>query len=329
MKNILVTGGCGFIASNFIKQLIDEDVFIVNLDKLTYAANKEYLSDIENRENYIFYHGDICCKQIVEEIFAKHNIDYVINFAAESHVDRSFEGGELFVKTNVLGVVNLLETARRFWKDFSKHKFLQISTDEVYGESEVECDENSLLKPTSPYSSSKASADLICLSYFKSFNFPVVITRSSNNFGYNQHPEKLIPKAVVTLAKNEKFFIHGGEQKRDWLFVLDNVRAIKLVLEKGKCGEVYNICAKNEICVNDIVDKIVKLVESKTKTNLASLIEVKNERVYNDFRYNISNKKIKSLGFEFSCNFEDEFDNTVNYYLDNLDYYYNKMKEGK
>lgn len=329
MKTILVTGGCGFIASNYIKKYVnDNNTLIINLDKLTYAANKQFLSDIENRQNYLFYKGDICDKYLVDKIFTNHNIDYVINFAAESHVDRSFSLSEDFFKTNVLGTLNLLETAKRHWKDFSKHKFIQISTDEVYGESEIECDESSKLNPTSPYSSSKASADLLCLSYFKSFNFPVVITRSSNNYGLNQHPEKLIPKLMVSLIANEKFFIHGsGNQLRDWLNVEDNINAINLVLKKGSVGEIYNISAKNEMSVNEVVNKVTKLASAFLDKDCSLLIENKGNRLYNDSRYNISNKKILALGFKLNADFDDSLKEMLCYYYDNFDYYYKKLKE--
>ncbi len=329
MKTILVTGGCGFIASNYIKfMLTKKDYLVINLDKLTYAANKEYLRDIENNANYLFYKGDICDKYLVEKIFTNHNIDYVVNFAAESHVDRSFLSSETFFKTNVLGTLNLLETAKKFWKDFSKHKFIQISTDEVYGESECECDESSKLNPTSPYSSSKASADLLCLSYFSSFAFPVTITRSSNNYGKNQHPEKLIPKLMVSLISNEKFFIHGGgNQLRDWLNVNDNICAINLVLEKGKAGEIYNISAKNEISVNDVAEKVIKLVSQKLNKDCSLLVEKKGDRLYNDSRYNISNSKIVALGFKPQANFDSELNDIFSYYYNNIDYYYKKLKQ--
>ena len=329
MKTILVTGGCGFIASNYIKfMLTKKDYLVINLDKLTYASNKEYLSDIENNTNYLFYKGDICDKYLVEKIFTNHNIDYVVNFAAESHVDRSFLSSETFFKTNVLGTLNLLETAKKFWKDFSKHKFIQISTDEVYGESEVECSEQSPLKPTSPYSSSKASADLLCLSYFSSFAFPVTITRSSNNYGKNQHPEKLIPKLMVSLICNEKFFIHGGgNQLRDWLNVNDNVNAIQLVLESGKVGEIYNISAKNEISVNAVAEKVIKLVSEKLDKDCSLLVDKKGDRLYNDSRYNISNSKIVALGFTPQANFDSELNDIFAYYYNNIDYYYKKLKQ--
>lgn len=325
MKTILVTGGCGFIGSNFIKHILKTNEYnIVNLDKLTYASNKSYLKDIEINKNYVFYKGDICDSKILNKIFKKHNIDYVVNFAAESHVDRSYAYSSLFIKTNVLGMVNLLDTCKKYWKNYENHRFIQISTDEVYGSTEKECTEINNLNPSSPYSSSKASAELIALSYYKSFNFPVMITRSSNNFGQNQHPEKLIPKAFITLSCNESFYLYGhGNNLRDWLFVEDNINGIKLVLEKGKIGEIYNISAKNEISNNEIVKMIIDYVKLNINENANyDLIKYTNDRLAHDFRYNISNEKIKQeLGFKVSNNFKENLYKTLDYYKDNLNYY--------
>lgn len=325
MKTILITGGCGFIGSNFIKEFInDKNYFFVNLDNLTYASNKRYLKDIEKNNNYVFYKGDICDKKILNKIFKKHDIDYVINFAAETHVDRSYIFSSLFVNTNVLGTVNLLETCKKFWKNYENHRFIQISTDEVYGSTEKECTEKSKLNPSSPYSSSKASAELIALSYYKSFNLPILITRSSNNFGANQQTKTLIPKAFLTLSCNKDFYLYGtGQNLRDWLFVKDNVNAIKLVLEKGKTGEIYNICAKNEISNIEIVKMIIDYIKLNINKNIDyNVIKYTDDRLAHDFRYNISNEKIKNeLGFKVSKNFKENLYKTLDYYKENLDYY--------
>jgi len=332
MKTYLITGGCGFIGSNYILKMVQNpDNYIINLDNLTYASNKNYLRNIEKYKNYKFIKGDICNQKVVEKIFKKYNIDYLINFAAESHVDRSYLDPSLFVKTNVLGVVNLLNICKNHWKDYSCHRFIQISTDEVYGSSVTntnkkqnkvstefyECDK---LNPSSPYSSSKASAELIALSYFKCYNFPVIITRSSNNFGINQHPEKLIPKTFLSCIQNQKINVYGsGKQKRDWLSVNDNINAINLILEKGKIGEIYNISAKNPIENIEVIKKIIKY----TQKNKLSKVTMKNithvaDRIAHDFEYNINNEKIKQLGFVTNNNFDEELFKTLDYYKNNI-----------
>lgn len=324
MKTYLVTGGLGFIGLNYIlKGLENKDNFIINLDKKTYASNN---INIKNK-NYKFYKGDICSKTLVEKIFKTHKIDYVINFAAESHVDRSFEDSEKFFKTNVLGVLNLLNICKKYWKnDLKNHRFIQISTDEVYGDSDEEKFENSSLSPNSPYASSKASADLLVLSFIKSFSFPALITRSTNNFGAYQSPEKLIPKIFIESSLNKKLPLYNKNHVRDWLYVEDNIKAINLVLNKGKIGEIYNISAKNQKTNLGICEKIIDYVKQNINPSAnKNLITNEVNRLKDDKIYNINSDKIKSLGFTIT-DFETNFTSTLNFYKQNYNYLLNQYK---
>ncbi|MBN2771772.1 MAG: dTDP-glucose 4,6-dehydratase, partial [Spirochaetes bacterium] len=300
MKRTLITGGLGFIGSNFIRFLLkkDENVRFVNLDSMTYAGNPQNLKGIEEEYpgRYVFIKGDICDLSVLENVFTEFNPDFVINFAAESHVDRSIEDPNVFIKTNVLGTANLLNTARKFWKDdFTGKRFLQVSTDEVYGtlpetDPDIKFTENTPLDPHSPYSASKTSADLIAKSYFDTYNFPVLVTRCSNNYGPYQFPEKLIPLMISKAVKNEGLPVYGdGMQIRDWLFVDDHCDAIRTVLKNGKVGEVYNIGGNNEMHNIDIVKMIL---DHLNKPN--SLITYVTDRLGHDRRYAIDASKIKN-----------------------------------
>ncbi|MBU4485858.1 MAG: dTDP-glucose 4,6-dehydratase, partial [Candidatus Delongbacteria bacterium] len=266
--HILITGGLGFIGSNFIRYILKNkrDVKITNLDNMTYAGNPQNLIGVEKeyQGRYVFIKGDICEQNDVEKIFAEHKPDAVINFAAESHVDRSIEDPNVFIKTNILGTANLLNISKKYWKDqYSDKRFLQISTDEVYGslpedDPEIKFTENTPLNPHSPYSASKTSADLIAMSYFDTYCFPVLITRCSNNYGPFQFPEKLIPLIISKAQTNENLPVYGdGKNIRDWLFVDDHCSAIWTVLKKGTIGEVYNIGGNNEIQNIEIVKMIL------------------------------------------------------------------------
>lgn len=314
MKNILVTGGAGFIGSNFINQVLKEhnDYFIVNLDKLTYAGNLENLKHSEKNKNYHFVKGDITNKDLIRFIFEKYKIKYVINFAAESHVDRSILGSEIFYRTNVIGTNVLLETARRF----EVEKFLQISTDEVYGSLGKEglFTEDTPLSPNSPYSSSKAAADLMVLSFFHTYKIPVVITRCSNNYGSFQFPEKLIPLMIINALKNKKLPVYGdGMYVRDWIYVLDHNKAINLVFEKGKNGEVYNIGASNEMPNIQIIKLILKHLNKSEE-----LIEYVKDRPGHDRRYAVDSTKIQNeLGWKPYFKFEVAIEKTINWYIEN------------
>jgi dTDP-glucose 4,6-dehydratase len=305
---ILVTGGAGFIGSNYVRFLLEsrpEDSIVV-LDKLTYAGNMDNLADVMKKITFI--KGDIADKDAVDA--AAKGCDAIVNFAAETHVDRSIVGADEFIRTDVLGVFVLLEAARRL----GIKRFMQISTDEVYGSvengSSIEFDK---LSPNSPYSASKASADLLTLSYFTTYGLPVVITRSSNNFGPYQHPEKLIPKFITNAISGKKLPLYGdGKNVRDWLYVLDNCSGIDLVLRKGKDGEVYNIGGGNERTNLEITDVILNEL-----TKPKSLIEFVKDRPGHDRRYSINCDKVRRLGWKPSGEFEQSLRKTVGWYASN------------
>ena len=314
MKNILVTGGAGFIGSNYINHILDErdDYNIINLDKLTYAGNIENLKKSESNKNYQFIKGDIGNSEFVRFIFEKYKIKHVINFAAESHVDRSILGSEIFFRTNVLGTNVLLETARRF----EVERFLQISTDEVYGSlgEEGKFSEITPLSPNSPYSSSKASADMMALSFYHTYGMPVLITRCSNNYGTFQFPEKLIPLMIINALNDKKLPVYGdGLNVRDWIYVIDHNKAINLVFEKGNVGEVYNIGASREMKNIEIVKLILKHLGKSEE-----LIQYVKDRPGHDRRYAIDSTKIQAnLGWKPSFTFEEAITKTIDWYIEN------------
>ncbi len=314
MNNVLVTGGAGFIGSNFINYILEgrDDYNIINLDKLTYAGNLENLVLSESKKNYHFIKGDIINAELVNYLFQKFDIKYVINFAAESHVDRSILGSEVFFRSNVLGTNVLLEASRKF----EVKKFLQVSTDEVYGslDSEGLFTEETPLHPNSPYSASKASADMMALSFHHTYGLPVVITRCSNNYGPYQFPEKLIPLIIINTLNNKKLPVYGdGMNVRDWIYVIDHNRAVEAVFEKGKEGEVYNIGASTEMPNIEIVKLILKELGKSE-----DMIEYVKDRPGHDRRYAIDSTKIESeLGWNPKFNFEDAVSQTIKWYLDN------------
>jgi dTDP-glucose 4,6-dehydratase len=314
MKRILVTGGAGFIGSNFINYVLSkrEDIFIVNLDKLTYAGNLQNLKDVENHPSYSFVKGDIVNDELVSYLFQKYEITHVINFAAESHVDRSILGSEIFFRTNVLGTNVLLENAKRFGVE----KFVQISTDEVYGSlgSEGQFEETTPLQPNSPYAASKAAADMMALAFHHTYHVPVVITRCSNNYGPYQFPEKLIPLMIINSIKNKKLPVYGdGLNVRDWIYVVDHNKAVELVFDKGKVGEVYNVGANTEKPNIEIVKLLLKHT-GKTE----ELIEYVKDRLGHDRRYAINSTKIRrELNWEAENTFENAIQDTINWYIKN------------
>ncbi|MDA0986934.1 MAG: dTDP-glucose 4,6-dehydratase [Bacteroidetes bacterium] len=314
MKNILITGGAGFIGSNFTHFMLEKysDINIFNLDKLTYAANLENLKSIENNSRYNFIHGDICNSELVDKTLKENNIDTIVHFAAESHVDRSILGPEIFIHTNVLGTSVLLEAIRKL----KISKLIHVSTDEVYGSlsQNGKFVETTPLNPTSPYSSSKASSDLIALSYFKTFDLPIIVTRCSNNYGPFQFPEKLIPLMIANALNDKKLPVYGeGKNIRDWLFVKDHCSAIDIVIQKGKNGEVYNIGGNNEWQNIDIIKLLLKILNKPE-----SLIEFVKDRQAHDFRYAIDASKIKNeLGWEPTYKFENGLEETIKWYLEN------------
>ncbi len=318
MRKILVTGGAGFIGSNYVlKTLKDrDDVRIINLDKLTYAGNLENLREAESSKNYEFIKGDICNAELVEYIFTKYKINYVVNFAAESHVDRSILGSGIFYQTNVIGTNILLEAARRH----EVERFLQISTDEVYGSLGAEglFTEKTPLSPNSPYSSSKGAADMMVSAFWHTYGMPVVITRCSNNYGPLQFPEKLIPLMIINALNGKKLPVYGdGLNVRDWIYVLDHNNAANLVLEKGTPGEVYNIGASREMKNIDIVKLILNILGKSE-----DLIEYVKDRPGHDRRYAIDSSKIQNeLGWKPEHNFEQAIVKTVEWYLANKEWW--------
>jgi len=314
MKSLLVTGGAGFIGSNFINYILSrrDDFFIVNLDKLTYAGNLENLSGVEKNNNYNFVRGDITNEELISYLFQKYKFTNVINFAAESHVDRSILGSEIFFKTNVLGTNTLLECSKKY----GLKKFVQISTDEVYGSlgptgyfTEV-----TPLQPNSPYSASKAAADMMALSFHHTYGVPVVITRCSNNYGPFQFPEKLIPLMIINSIHDQKLPVYGdGLNVRDWIYVDDHSLAIELILENSKAGEVYNIGASSEMTNIEIIKLILKhLLKSE---NLISFIK---DRPGHDRRYAIDSTKIQQeVGWKPLHKFDEAIKFTIDWYLNN------------
>ncbi len=318
MKNLLVTGGCGFIGSNFIRLMLEKhpDVRIINLDKLTYAGNPDNLKDIEDNPNYAFVKGDICDPGVVRAAMKK--ADTVVHFAAESHVDRSIEDGSVFVKTNVLGTNTLLQAAQ----ELGVKRFLHVSTDEVYGSivkgSFVETD---ILTPSSPYSASKAGSDLLALSYHTTHKLPVVVTRCTNNYGPYQFPEKLIPLFVTNLLQGKRVPVYGsGLNVRDWIYVLDHCKAIDFVLQHGTEGEVYNIGGGAERTNLEITRSILKLLDKDEH-----MIEYVRDRPGHDLRYSLDCSKLKALGWRPEHDFDKALELTVKWYVDNA-WWWEKLK---
>lgn len=312
-KTLLVTGGAGFIGSNFIHYMVEKypEYKIINLDKLTYAGNLENLRDVENNPNYSFVKGDIADAVIVEKIFSENNVDVVINFAAESHVDRSIDNPGVFIQTDVYGTFVLLEAVRKH----NSKLFFQISTDEVYGSIlDGSFKETDPLLPNSPYSASKAGAEMIVRSFYKTFGTPVMVTRTSNNFGPYQYPEKLIPLFVTNLIDNIKVPLYGdGMNVRDWIYVDDNCAALDVALHKGRIGEIYNIGAGNEKPNIWITKKIIELTGKDE-----SMIKPVADRLGHDRRYSVDCSKIKSeLGWECRYDFEEALKKTVDWYKEN------------
>ena len=352
MKKYLITGCAGFIGSNFVHYMLKKypEILLVNLDKLTYAGNLENLKDVEGDPRHVFVQGDICDKELVEGLFAKYDFDYVINFAAESHVDRSIKNPEIFVQSNVMGTVNLLQRAKEAWYDAEAKtwkkgkKYLQVSTDEVYGALGAEgfFMETTPLCPHSPYSSSKASADMFVMAFHDTYGMPINITRCSNNYGPYQFPEKLIPLMINNVKHHKQLPVYGdGMQIRDWLYVEDHCKAIDLVIHKGRAGEVYNVGGHNEKQNIEIVKltistirrlmteqpeyrRILKKKEIGADGQISidwindSLITFVKDRLGHDQRYAIDPTKITNeLGWTPETSFETGIVKTIRWYLDN------------
>ena len=324
---ILVTGGCGFIGSNYVIQQISSNNKVLNLDKLTYAGNIENLNSLKNNSNYEFLHSDICDLKAVENIINKFTPDTIVNFAAESHVDRSIDNPMQFVNTNVLGTATLLDVALRYWKKNKKDafRFLHVSTDEVFGSLNDEgfFTEQTKYDPSSPYSASKASSDHLVRAWHRTFGLPTIITNCSNNYGPYQFPEKLIPLMIANCFDEKPLPIYGkGQNIRDWLFVKDHCSAIHNVILKGKVGETYNIGGNNEIMNIDIVKIICQQLDQlkprKNGNPYEKLISYVDDRPGHDFRYAIDCSKIKNeIGWEPKETFQTGIIKTINWYIEN------------
>lgn len=337
MKNILITGGAGFIGSHVARLFVTKypEYHVFNLDALTYAGNLDNLKDIESKPNYTFIKGDICDEILVKSIFEDHKIDKVIHFAAESHVDRSISDPFSFVKTNVFGTLNLLENAKNSWKDNIKDKlFYHISTDEVYGSLKENgfFTEKTAYDPHSPYSASKASSDHFVRAFYDTYDLPIIISNCSNNYGPNQFPEKLIPLFIANIANNKPLPVYGkGENIRDWLYVKDHAKAIDTISHKGRIGETYNIGGDNEWKNIDLIKLLIKEVDillNRTSGQSDTLITYVTDRAGHDYRYAIDSTKLKQeLGWKPSLKFEEGIKKTIEWYIKNKDWIVNAVNK--
>ena len=325
MKTYLVTGGAGFIGSNFIHHLLEKygnTIRVINLDSLTYASNVSYLEEFEGGSNYHFIKGDICDTSLVSNIFKEYDINYVVHFAAETHVDNSIDDGLVFMNTNVVGTYNLVSIAKNYYEKNNHifEKFIYISTDEVYGElgEEGYFTEETPLNPRNPYSASKASGEFVGKSFFDTYGFPIIRTRCTNNYGPNQNEEKLIVKCINNIIEGVKIPVYGdGLAVRDWIYVKDHCRAIDLIIEKGTIGEVYNIGCNNEKNTMEIVKSIVDIMNLDYNYNRKQdcFVFVK-DRLGHDRRYALDSSKIKEeLGFDALYQFNDGLKETIDWYM--------------
>lgn len=344
-KNILITGGAGFIGSHVVRLFVNKypDYRIINFDKLTYAGNLSNLKDVENKENYVFFKGDIVSPNDVKLVFDLYQISDVIHLAAESHVDRSIEGPMDFVQTNVVGTVNLLQTAKNYWTDFSNHVFHHVSTDEVYGSLGEDgfFEETTAYDPRSPYSASKAASDHFVSAFYHTYGLPVKLSNCSNNYGSHHFPEKLIPLMINNIVNKKPLPVYGkGENVRDWLWVEDHARAIDVIFHTGKIGESYNVGGLNEWRNIDLVNYLCTILDKKLNRapgESAQLITYVKDRAGHDLRYAIDATKLATeLGWKPSITFEEGLEKTVDWYLHNQEwinnitsgdykYYYEKM----
>ena len=328
---IFVTGGSGFIGSNYIlKQILSNDNIVLNIDKLTYAGNSNNLANIVNHPNYTFVHGDICDMECVSALISQFQPNIIVHFAAESHVDRSIENPLKFINTNVMGTATLLKSALHYLKDLNNNfRFVHISTDEVFGSltSKGLFDEDTAYNPSSPYSASKAGADHLVKAWIKSYDFPAIITNCSNNYGPYQFPEKLIPLMITNCLGGKKLPIYGdGKNIRDWLYVNDHCDAIDAVIEHGQLGETYNIGGGNEIENLKLVDKICTLLDEfiprSSDKSYRELITFVKDRPGHDYRYAIDSSKIKNeLGWAPKEDFGSGLQKTIEWYINNKDWW--------
>lgn len=329
MSNFLITGGLGFIGSHFVINQVKNNNFVVNLDKITYAANENNVFKVAKNANYKFIQGDICNQNLISEILEKHEIDFVINFAAESHVDNSINSAQIFIETNINGTFSLLEASRKYYENLSENKkqnfrFIHISTDEVFGslqENDKPFTEENKYLPNSPYSASKAASDHLVRAWNETYKLPTIITNCSNNFGPHQHQEKLIPTIIKKALKNQDIPIYGnGKNIRDWIFVKDHCHGIELALLKGKIGQTYCLGGESELRNIEIAHKICEILDNlKPKSDNSSYknqIKFVKDRKGHDYRYAIDNSKAKKeLGFEIQGNFEEKLLETVKYFI--------------
>ncbi len=328
-KNILITGGAGFIGSHLVRRMVTKypHYHIINLDALTYAGNLENVKDVAHRDNYTFIHGDITDATLVSQIFKEHDITHVMHLAAESHVDRSIEDPLQFVRTNVIGTVQLLEAARQHWQKDSEHLFYHVSTDEVYGSlgDTGLFTETTAYDPNSPYSASKASSDHFVRAYGETYKLPYMISNCSNNYGPYHYPEKLIPLFINNILHKKPLPVYGdGNYTRDWLYVEDHAAAIDLAFHQGKTGETYNIGGNNEWKNIDLVHLLCDLVDDKTQQPVGKsreLIQFVTDRPGHDLRYAIDASKIQEeLGWKPSLDFETGLGLTVDWFLANREW---------
>jgi dTDP-glucose 4,6-dehydratase len=322
--SILITGGCGFIGSNYINSLLQSKLFnnkefdyIINIDKLDYCSCKDNVDDNIDSNKYIFIEGSICDKELLQRIFEKYNIEYIVHFAAQTHVDNSFDNSINYTIDNILGTHHLIECCRLFG---NIKRFIHISTDEVYGEIEInsrDSTEISLLNPTNPYAATKAGAEFIVRSYYYSYNMPIIIIRCNNVYGAKQYPEKIIPKFITLLSKNKKMSIQGsGLTRRNFIYIDDVINAINIIVIKGELNNVYNIGSNDEYNVIEIAEILLNHIKGPNE-KIEDWIEYIKDRNFNDFRYAINTTKLNNLGWEKKTNFNDGIKKTVEWYTKN------------
>ena len=324
MQKIIVTGGLGFIGSNLIKLLIKKNYFVINIDKVSYASNFYNTKDYLKKKNYRFIKLDINNKPKLKKILSFHKPVALFNLAAETHVDRSIDGPEEFIKSNIVGVFNLLETFRAYTKKNKRAKLIHISTDEVYGDVlKGRSKETDPYKPSSPYAASKASSDHLVYSYIRTFKLNAIITNCSNNYGPNQHPEKLIPKLIYNIINNKALPLYGkGKNSREWIFVDDHCEALLRVFKKGSKGNFYNIGSNININNLDIAKKLINIAKKKIKLGKNVKIKFIKDRPGHDIRYALDSKKIfKELKWKSKINLKNGLENTFNWYFKNMKYY--------
>jgi len=314
MNSMLVTGGCGFIGSNFVNHFTatHPDVRLINLDKMDYCANSRSVADAAARPNYVFVRGDICNMDLVMHIFTEYAVDTVVNFAAQSHVDNSFGNSLSFTQNNVMGTHNLLECARVFGKI---QKFIHVSTDEVYGEVTSSQTEHAMLNPTNPYAATKAAAEFIVKSYHISFGLPCIITRGNNVYGRFQYPEKVIPRFIMLLSEGRKLTIQGsGSNARTFIHASDVARAFEAIVDRGVIGEIYNIGCRDELTVMQVAERVVRQMKGAA-VKVEDFVEFVPDRNFNDMRYDIDSLKLHALGWKQQVPFDEGFKDTVEWYM--------------